>query len=162
MELNKKSRALIFSYLRSTPVLANDSNQSIIEHISKLEHWEQMDAEEDIDGNLVYATAWWKVTDKALEDLYKGLPPKRFNRGRNLVGFFWLIPNKDLGIMQMRRIIRRVAKMEKAKSLHIFTPRGKWFSVRLSPSRKPMDKKGSKVDEVMKIIGEKECRQQSV
>lgn len=153
MELSKESRHKILSYLRTTTALKDIPLDRIISHIAKLEACEQLEAEEDINGRLVYAVGWWKLTDKAVEDMLNNIPPKRYNRGRNIVGLFWLIPNEDLGIMQMRRIVKRICKMERATSLHIWTPRDKWFCVRLSPSQKPWQRmKRSKVNQVMRVL----------
>lgn len=164
MELTPKSRKQILDYLRTTSALKHDSVRSITFHLSKLENWDQFEAEEDIDGNLVYATAWWKVTDKALEDIKNGIPPKRFNRGRNLVGFFWLQP-QAIGVGQMKRIIKRVMRMERAQTLHIMKPNGKWFGIKSNGSHeyKPWQRmKRKKVAEVMDILtGGKQCPQQS-
>lgn len=130
MELTKESRKKILKYLLSVEVLKVEGPKAVLKHLSNLEHWEQFDAEEDINGDLVYAWAWWMVTDKALEDLKKGKIVKRHNRGKNMVGFFALIPDSGLSISRIRRLIKCAIRMEKAKTFSVFTPKGKWFSIK--------------------------------
>ena len=136
MDLSVNSRRQILQYLLTCDALRNDPPEKVCEHLSRLEHWGQLDAEEDVDENLVFAWAWWMLTDKALEAVKRGETPKRFNRGKNMVGFFAYFP-QSIGAMQMRRLAKRAVRMERAHTFSIYTPRGKWFSVNTKYLRKP-------------------------
>jgi hypothetical protein len=164
-ELSHNSLKAIFKYLMGSTVFKGNHPDDVLRHIRMLEKYGQMDWQEDVDNNLVYACAWWKLSEKALEDVKRGVAPKRFNRGPNLVGVFWLQP-QAMGVGMMKRVIKRVIRMERAKSLHIYNRSGRWFGLRTSSLHNGKDwspMKRSKVQEVMDVLtgGRKPCPQQS-
>ncbi len=136
MELSNESRKKILKYLLSCDALKKDTPKEICEHLSRLERYEQLDALEDSNGDLVYAWAWWMLSDKTLELVKEGKAPKRFNRGKHMLGFFALVP-QQIGVMKMRRVIRNAVRMERAKTFNVYTPRGKWYTIKTRYLRKP-------------------------
>lgn len=163
MELSKKSLGQIFKYILSTDAFRGAPASDVASHLAKLMKYEQIDAMEDVDGNLVYAIGWYKVSDKAFEDIKRGIPPRRFNRGPNMVGVFALFP-QDVGVSRMRHIIKRAIKIERASRLHIYNSQGRWLTYDCDRYVQRRQKRPSKrLREVFKILGGIDsCHQQSV
>lgn len=133
LELSTNSAKQILGYLKSS-LHIGVSNKDLAAHITKLGKYQQIDAAEDTDHKLIYACAWWMVTDKAIDDLKIGKLPKRFNRGRNLVSLFWYAPQNDIDAQNMRQIIRRVVRMERAKTINFFDENGKLITFHIGQS----------------------------
>lgn len=162
MDLSSDSIAQILEYVLSTDAFSQDDPKAVVDHVAKLFKYDQVDAMEDVDGNLVYAVGWYKVTDKAVEDIKNGIPPKRFNRGPNMVGVFAIFP-QDVGVSRMRHIFKRAIKMEKARRLHIYNSSGKWVTLDCDRFVQRRQKRPSRrIREVFKILeGGASCHQQS-
>ena len=160
MDLSVENRLKVIQYLKETDALKHLPAEVIAKHLDKLIKYEQFEAVEDLHGELIYAWAWWMVTDKALEE-YKGgvAEPKRYNRGRNMVGFFGM--NNHLSVTSMLRVIRKAMKMFNAKTFSVYTTRGKWLTFNRK-ERLPRDRKKVKMaKEFIRLIKKDEsCHQQ--
>lgn len=133
MKLSYPNMIRILAYLKSTDAFSVNTAEEIAEHLDKLIRRGQFDAAETADGRLIYACAWWRMTDRILEEVKKFNRPKRIDRGRNVVGVFFI--NDMLGVASMLAVFRKILKSQKAKTLSIYTTRKKWVSVNLSEHR---------------------------
>ena len=132
--LNVINRLKVMAYLKSTNWLKDMPLENIAYHLDLLLRYDQLDAAEDLDGNLLYACGWWLLSDGALEGLKKGIIPKRINRGTNGVGIFFI--NGDLPAMAMRRVIQKNMIISKAHRFVTYTRNNKWL-VTTSKQRTP-------------------------
>lgn len=142
MELTLQNRLEIIKYLKTTKALQHLDVNIIAKHLDRLIKYDQFEALEDHQGKMLYACAWWLLTDLALENYKKGIEPKRFNRGRNLVGFFFM--NHALGVDGMLRVIRKNIKLFNAKTFSVYTSREKWLTYQIK-EKKPRDRKKIKM-----------------
>ena len=163
MKLSLKSRKQIMEHVLSQEICRGVPAKEIAKLLVQLIRWNQFEALEDKKGNLIYAWAYYMLTDKALADIKQGIRPRRVNRGNNLVGMFALIPKKGVSIATMRMVLRRAVRMERAKSINIWKRNKTWLSVDtkawlLDGKGKVRRKRALRIMSVFK--GGEQCQQQ--
>lgn len=156
--LSTKSRLEIIKYLSSTEAFKPYALEVIAAHLDKLQRLNQFEFMEDVNGNLVYATAWYRLTDEGIKAFKNLESPKRINRGSNLAGVFFI--NKGLSLDSMIRVFRRILASEKARTLTIYTSRKKMIMFHVKQRGNGYSKRHRVLKNFMKIIrGDKQCHQ---
>lgn len=126
MVLKPHNMLRILATLKSNDLLNKVYVSEIAGHLDKLIKYDQFEASEDSYGNLIYAGAWWLLSDKALEDFKNGIDPRRINRGPNMVGLF--IINGGLSISSLLRVIRLQIRIANPRTFTVYSARGKWLT----------------------------------
>ncbi len=133
MNLTTKNMAKVLESVAEVDYFRNMPRRLVAKHLDRLSDWDQLEVKQNQNGELLYAWAWWKINKPALNDLHKMTPPRRFNRGSNIVTVFAVIDNYTP--IKMLRAMKRALRIEKARTHSYFSRRlGKWVTKRVDRS----------------------------